>query len=377
VRRFRVDLVTVRDLSLVLACAALSWAGTRDPGHTPGMAALAWLSSLPGILVLPFRRRHPAAAWTAWVLPNTAYWALAGAPENAGPLVSGMVLLYAAGRWAEDRRTALLVLGTAVPALVLHEVRDPLNTDLTAVLHALPYDGAAPAAWLLGAFIRLRAEQRRQLATSIAAEERRRIARELHDVVAHGVSVMVVQAEGAAAVIDQDPHRAQAAIERVADTGRSSLIELRRALGMLAEPDDPRLREPVPGLAHLDMLLDRIRASGLAVEHVCTGTPQPLTAGADLGLYRAVQEALTNTLRHSRASSARVEINYRPDSVRVDVVDTGEHVPGGGGAGQGLPGLAERMRSLGGTCEAGPTAAGGFRVSVTVPTDSRASEALA
>jgi signal transduction histidine kinase len=377
VRRFHVELVTVRDVALVLVTAALSWAGSRGPAHTPGPALLAWLSTLPGILVLPLRRRRPAAAWTAWVVPNTAYWLLVGAPENAGPLLSGMVLLYAAGRWCEDMRTALLVLGTAVPALVLHEVRDPLNTDLTAVLHALPYDAAAPAAWLLGAFVRLRGEQRRQLATSIAVQERRRIARELHDVVAHGVSVMVVQAEGAAAVLEHDPDRAQAAMERVADTGRSSLVELRRALGMLSEPDDPRLREPVPGLAHLDILLDRIRQSGLAVEHVSTGTPRPLTAAADLALYRAVQEALTNTLRHSSAASARIEVRYEPRTVHVEVVDAGEHSPGNSGSGHGLEGLRERIGALGGSCEAGPTGTGGFRVAVSLPTDNATHEALA
>ncbi len=331
---------------------------------------LALLAMLPGILALPFRRRWPVAAWSLWLGPNLLYWLVFGAPENGGLLLSGTVLLYAVGRWTDDRRRALVVVVATVPALVVHELRDPTNTDLLTVLRALPYDAFAPVAWLLGAFVRVRIEQRATLTERIAADERQRIARELHDVVAHGVSVMVLQAEGAAEVVARDPIRAQEAMEQVAQTGRSALVELRRALGVLREPDESGLREPVPGLAELDVLLDRVRTSGLAVELVREGTPAPLTAGADLALYRAVQEALTNTLRHSHARSARVCVRHRPGTVQVEVVDHGERRKGTAGSGHGLAGLRERVSALGGSIEAEPLGDRGFRVALTVPTAS-------
>ncbi|HEX3003479.1 MAG TPA: histidine kinase [Angustibacter sp.] len=367
-RHLRPSGVLLGDVALVALCLVVGWAGTGAAATTPGPALLAFAVMTPGILALPFRRRHPVGAWALWIAPNLLYWLAIGAPENGGLLLSGTVLLYAVGRWAPDRRRALAVLVATVPGLVVHELRDPTNTDLVTVLRALPYDAVAPVAWLLGAFVRVRAEQRTTLTQRVAAQERQRIASELHDVVAHGVSVMVLQAEGAAEVVAQDPLRAQQAMEQVAQTGRAALVELRRALGVLRDPHDPGLREPVPGLAELDLLLDRVRAGGLAVELVREGTPEPLSAGADLALYRTVQEALTNTMRHSRATAARVCVRHRPGAVEVEVLDHGERRPGSRGSGHGLVGLRERVRPLGGRIEAGPLRDKGFRVAVTVPT---------
>ncbi len=236
------------------------------------------------------------------------------------------------------------------------------------VLRALPYDAVAPVAWLLGAFVRVRAEQRATLTQRVAAQERQRIASELHDVVAHGVSVMVLQAEGAAEVVAQDPLRAQQAMEQVAQTGRSALVELRRALGVLRDPDDPGLREPVPGLAELDLLLDRVRAGGLTVELVREGTPEPLSAGADLALYRTVQEALTNTVRHSHATRAASACATARAPSRSRCSTTAS---GGGVAGDPVTvwrDCASAYVRSADLVEAGPLSDNAFRVAVTLPT---------
>jgi signal transduction histidine kinase len=261
-----------------------------------------------------------------------------------------------------------LALGMAVP--VIHEWRDPTITSLSALASALPYDGIATAAWLLGAYLRLRGEQRAGTEARIAAAERTRIARELHDIVAHGIGVMVVQAEGAAEVLDRDPARAGRALEHIAETGRSSLVELRRALGVLRDDglSSAVPSTPQPGLARLDDLIESVRRSGLQVDHEPSGAPEGLSPGADLALYRVVQEALTNTLRHSGAHRASVRVTRGAGGVAVEVVDDGtggtDPVRPGG---SGLRGIRERVAMLGGDVEIGPTSDGGFRVAATVP----------
>ena len=357
----------VRDAALVVGCLAAAWAGTAAAATTPGPRGLAYAAMVPGILALATRRDHPLPSLLVWLVPNLAYWLLRGAPENLGLLLPGTVLLYAVGRWEADRRRALLALVAVVPAMVVHEWRDPTNVDLTALLRALPYDAVAPAAWLLGAFVRLRHEQQASTTAAIAAAERTRIARELHDIVAHGLGVMVVQAEGAAEVVQRDPERARAAMERVATTGRESLVELRRALGLLRDTG-PASHEPLPGLGRLEPLLGRARDSGLEIRHETTGTPRPLSPGVDLALYRVVQEALTNTVRHAGARRAVVAVDHGEHRVRVTVTDDGcGGAPPTAPGGSGLLGIRERVRVLGGDVEAGPLADGGFRVAVSVP----------
>lgn len=359
--------VRLRDAALVAVCLVTAWLGTAAAATTPGPRGVAYAAMLPGILALTTRRTHPVGSVVVWLVPNLAYWLVWGAPENFGVLLPAGVLLYAVGRWEPDRRRAIVTLVAVLPAMVVHEWRDPTNTDLLAVLRALPYDAVAPAAWLLGAFVRLRHEQQASTAAAIAAGERTRIAREMHDIVAHGLGVMVVQAEGAAEIVGQDPDRARAAMERVAETGRESLIELRRALGLL-RGSGPASHEPLPGLGRLDPLLLRARDSGLVVSHETTGSPRPLSPGVDLALYRVVQEALTNTVRHARAARAVVRVDHAADHVRVSVTDDGSgSLSPAGAAGSGLLGIRERMRVLGGEVEAGPLPAGGFRVSVRVP----------
>ncbi|HEY6931857.1 MAG TPA: sensor histidine kinase [Marmoricola sp.] len=360
--------VHVRDAVLVAIALLAGWQGLQDSGSTPGPAWLAGLAMLPGIVALPWRRAHPSAVFTVAAVPNLLSWLVLGAPENGGMLLSMVVVLYSVGRWEDLRRRANLVMLLAVPLLVIHEWRDPSNTDLLQLLKALPYDAVGVAAWLMGAFIRVRREQRVTAAAQIAAAERTRIARELHDIVAHGIGVMVVQAEGAAEVIQRDPDRARAAMERVADTGRASLVELRRALGML-RGDSPADGAPQPGLSHLDELVHALGGTGLRIHVRSTGTATRLSPGVDLALYRVVQEALTNTLRHAEARTATVEIEHVVGAVRLRVTDDGcagstEQTTGG----RGLLGIRERIGMLGGHVETGPITGGGFRVAVSVPT---------
>lgn len=216
-----------------------------------------------------------------------------------------------------------------------------------------------------------RAERERdQRAAIAAAAERARIARELHDVVAHNVSVMVVQADGAAFAIDGDPEQAKKAVQEISATGRRALAEMRRLVGVL-RADDPAAEEyaPQPGLAQLEDLIAKVRASGLPVELSVTGTPGGLSEGEQLVIYRVVQEALTNVLKHAGPrATARVDVEFHPDQVVLCVTDDGRGAaapPGEGG--HGLIGMRERVAVYGGAVEAGPRRGGGFQVTARLP----------
>jgi signal transduction histidine kinase len=198
-----------------------------------------------------------------------------------------------------------------------------------------------------------------------AAEERARIARELHDVVAHSMSTIVLQA-GAERVnlpdAQRSTHETLSSIER---TGREALAEMRRLVGIL-RADDEAARSPQPSLDRLDELIERVRRAGLDVELHREGTPAELAPGLDISAYRIVQEALTNALKHAGDARARVVVGYRPDAVEIEVVDDGR---GGAanGQGHGLIGLRERVSVFGGTLDAGPREGGGFRVHAVLP----------
>jgi len=209
----------------------------------------------------------------------------------------------------------------------------------------------------------------RELATREAvAAERAAIARELHDVVAHHMSVMVVQAGAARAVGESDPAAASAALRQIETSGRTGLAEMRRLLGILKAEGDGDGRAPQPGLADLGELLDSMRATGLAVEAVVAGSTRPLPPGVDLSAYRIVQEALTNALRHAGGASARVLVRYEPAALELEIADDGLGPPDGPSTqGQGLIGMRERAQLFGGAFEAGPRPGGGFLVRARLP----------
>jgi len=206
-----------------------------------------------------------------------------------------------------------------------------------------------------------------------AAAERTRIARELHDVVAHHVSLMAVQAEAAISLLPEKPAQARSSVEIIGDTARLALTELRRLLGVLRGPSERLETAPSASLGELGAIIDQVRGAGLAVDFEVEGTPFQLPPGIDLTAYRIVQEALTNTIRHSRAASAAVTLSYEPGYVTVRIADSGRRSAVNGhrtvvaGAGLGLAGIAERVASCGGSLTVGPIPGGGFSVAARLP----------
>jgi len=250
--------------------------------------------------------------------------------------------------------------------------------------------------WILGLHMRTRRaylrsleeraerlERERDIELQIAmAAERARIARELHDVVAHNVSVIVVQADGAWYAMDTDPGRARRALEAISATGRQALTEMRRLLGVLREGGDGTAPPqgaasepqegayaPQPGVNQLPDLVEKVRASGLPVELDIEGTPPAMSQGQELTVFRIVQEALTNTLKHGGPqATARVRISYGPDTLEIRVTDDGRGAAAADdGRGHGLAGMRERVAVYGGEVRAGPRPGGGFEVAARIP----------
>jgi signal transduction histidine kinase len=211
------------------------------------------------------------------------------------------------------------------------------------------------------------AREERQRAALAVAAERARITRELHDVVAHGMSVMVVQAQGAAAALDRHPDRSATALRHVIETGRSSLAEMRRLLAA-NRAELPELA-PLPGIGAVPALVDQLRLAGMRIDLHIDGVPDVVPAAVDLSAYRIVQEALTNTLKHAGpAAAAEVRLQFDPDCLRVEVVDDGRGPAGGAdGPGNGLRGISERVAMLGGALETGLGPGGGFRLGALLP----------
>jgi signal transduction histidine kinase len=233
--------------------------------------------------------------------------------------------------------------------------------------------GAGVLAGIVRYWRRLREAQAEETRRAVDVE-RARIASELHDVVTHNVSVMVIQAGAARKVMDAAPEEAKKALLAVEAGGRAAMAELRHVMGLLAGPDGEQSGgagdglEPQPGLDRLDGLVERVRAAGVPV-HVTVEVPEPLPPGVDLAAYRVVQEALTNTIKHAEGAAAFVEIGLTGDRLEIEVTDTGG-TPGAAartGNGHGLIGLRERLTVYGGTLDAGPVPGGGFRVMARLP----------
>jgi signal transduction histidine kinase len=296
----------------------------------------------------------------------------------AGVSVGVVLLFYGLGAFAAERRSVWM-LAAAILVTTLNALTKPgggvsaaVPMELFGVL--LPY--------ALGRVMRARAARERESrevaerldaarearARAAAYGERARIARELHDVIAHSVSVMVIQAGGARLIMDGQPERAQESLRSVERAGREALAEMRRLLGVLGD-GDPRALAPQPGLGDIGPLLVDARASGIAADLQVHGEPAPLSPALDLCAYRIVQEALTNAIKHAAPARASVAIHWRDGELELDVSDKGSrhHVAGGAGGGHGIPGMRERVALHRGTLQTGVRPDGGFTVRARLP----------
>jgi signal transduction histidine kinase len=306
---------------------------------------------------LAWRRRHPERAMAVALVAGFAYLAII--PELVIPVAG----LFAIGPLAAQRppRVSLIWLVALVALAATNFVTSPAEDALFAVALTV-------VAWALGEASRSRSVALAEETRRAVADEQARIARELHDVVAHSVSVIVVQAAAADDVFEARPDQARASLRSIERTGREALGELRRLLGGMRPVGDANPSGPQPGLDRIEELAEPVRAGGLEVDVRHEGEPGPLPAGVDLSAYRIVQEALTNVLRHAQATRAEVVLRYGADQLEVEVRDDGRITIGNGdGSGHGLIGMRERAAMLGGSLDAGPLPGGGYRVHARLP----------
>jgi signal transduction histidine kinase len=341
--------------------------------------AILMLGSLP----VMWRRRFPITALFLTFAALTMHEAL-GFPE--APILGPYFAVYSVGAY-RDRRPSAVAAGIAIAAYYTAFLAEVIRHDIP-VFAVAPNFVLVLLLWGLGASVRTtrlhaaaqesRAErlerEREEHARRVAADERACIARELHDVVAHNVSVMVLQAGGARRVLPSRPDRTREALESIERTGRQALTEMRRLLGILRKEDqDSGPLEPQPGMDGLDRLVSRFEEAGLPVEVQIEGRSRPLPAGIDLSAYRIVQEALTNTLRHAGRARARVLVRFMDTTLEVEIADDGRGVRAeveGDGLGQGLIGMRERAVLLGGELRAGSRPGGGYSVVARLPLES-------
>ncbi|MFJ4280482.1 sensor histidine kinase [Streptomyces massasporeus] len=362
---------------LVLVGAAATAAGDGGTGwHAPRPGGTAWMAL--ACVPLVFRSRWPLPVVFASLAVDLAH--LSVAPDFSMTPAASLVALYSLAT-RSSRRTAWVVGITA--SLLITAVYAVADSEPPLAGTSLLRFDLAIAATALGDAVRTR---RRHLAEAEAraeraertreeearrrvTEERVRIARELHDVVAHHITLVNAQAGVAHHLMRNDPDRAYEALAHIKDNSRAALDELRATVGLLRQPDDgPDSRAPIPGLADLDALVGGVRAGGLSVRVVPAGTPRPVAPTTELTAYRIVQEALTNTHKHASATRAEVVLDYGPGRLRITVTDDGR--PGacpGPGSGHGLIGMHERATAIGGTVTAGPLPEGGFQVVAELP----------
>jgi signal transduction histidine kinase len=378
----------VADGLVALVAAGLSLAQLQGFPNPYDRSTLNVVLVLLQTLPLAFRRRAP---FTVFAVVAAAA-GVQGVLELRGPLFAFLALNLAVYSLAAygDRRLAIgavavwtgLLTGrlgylivTAWPHVAISDLYDAVDDYVLLA-----------AAWILGEGIRRRREhaaeledraarlerEREEKARQAVTQERLRIARELHDVVAHSLSVIGVQAGAARLVLDADTStaRAREAVAAIEATANQAMAEMRRALGILRDTEPPGAAlAPLPGLRQLPALLDQLRAAGLPVELTVEGTPRPLATSIDLTLYRIVQEALTNALKHASAAHAEIVICYGAGEIRVEVTDDGHGAspPAGRPEGAGTIGMRERVALFGGELQVGPRPQGGYAVQVCLP----------
>ena len=330
-------------------------------------------------LLLVARRIRPLACLTGIVVVSLVEFVAVGSPQGWGVSLAPLVATYTVGNRLDWRRS-WVALVLAVVLWVAWAVFDPMNTTFAERVSSLVWLAPLIIAWLLGALVRvtrLNAEQRRvnreQRASQAVAEERNRIARELHDVIGHSVSVMTVQASAVRRRLAPDQVVERQALETVETVGREALAEMRRMVGVLRQSGDGTELEPTPRLDQVDQLAEKFRTVGLPVTVSVTGAARELSPGLDLTAYRLVQEGLTNSLRHARnPERAEVVIDYGADRIELAVRDDGQPAAASATpaeAGDGLLGMRERVAVYGGSLVARVRPEGGFELVATLPLD--------
>ncbi|MFE5579984.1 sensor histidine kinase [Kitasatospora sp. NPDC056531] len=351
-------------------------------------------------LLMVFRRRFPDV--TVAAATGVALAQVIADVEPGGSAIAYLVFAYTGAAFGQKWTSRLaLAAGLAAGPLTFWQM-NPLKTTVQAgEAHSRPYNlGEALLimvlmstpfilCWAWGRLTRVRRaylteledrasrlERERDAQAKVAvAAERARIARELHDVVAHNVSVMIVQADGAAYVLDNSPQQAKEALGTIASTGRQALVEMRRLLGVLRTADTAEEYVPQPGVEELPELLEQVRTAGLQVDYATSGHPRELPRGVELTVYRIVQEALTNVRKHGGPDvHARVAVDFGERELAVLVEDDGrgstdEQLATGGadGLGHGLIGMRERVGMVSGSLDVGPRPGGGFRIRAVLP----------
>lgn len=351
---------------------------------TPGMTGASTLSPFPAALFslahsVPLRWRgpHPIAA-VGGVLAATSLQALLTGPTlTFGSWVALMIAVFAVADGVRRAAAILALLVVLAGVAIIVTVTDP-DAPAVEVVFPIVYFGGA---WAAGRLVRSRrvaalrlaavadslAREREETARLAVAAARGRMSREVHDIVAHSLGIIVLQAEAADAVLDGDPEAVRRPLHVIQDTGRQALGELRRILDLLGTDDSA---SPLPGLADVPVLVAGFERAGLPVALQVSGEPGAVPPGLGLTVYRLVQEALTNVLKHTDAARCTVSLSVEAPRVEVQVHDTGPPRPAGPavpGSGRGLVGLRERVESFGGELTYGPTPEGGFQVAARLP----------
>jgi signal transduction histidine kinase len=333
------------------------------------------LLSFVGMSMLLLRRRAPLVGLSAMLATLVLQTMLDPVAFFFGGFVPVLFMVYAVGAYVEDLGSSLAGLGIAtVGASVVMLSVPELRTAGNLAFNLLILLGSWALGHRIGSRSRRtealarRAEQLERERDHTVADERARLARELHDIVAHSVSIIAIQAEAGEALLDE-PERAAEAFRSIQSTSRQALTELRRQLELLREVEGEPGLAPQPGLSEVAGLVERVRAAGLETELAIDGSPAGVDPGVDLSAYRIVQEALTNSLKHGRAARARVQIHYLPGAIELEIADNGAAGNGDGayGSGRGLIGMRERVALYGGEVSARPNPGGGFAVHARLP----------
>lgn len=375
-RRWQAISPEMRDASFAVLLTLITQVELLSADKVEGPMVVQSLSFAVMTLSIGWRRRKPLLA-AALLGPGLVVQTLAGEAEISGGLIAILVVMYSVASYADLRTARLGGLLVLIGVFTYPLVNDTNFADEVA------NTAIAIGPWALGRAVRsrqLRAVEAEDRAAAIErereekmrvviADERGRIARELHDIVAHGVSVMVLQTGAARQTLDRDPGEVRHLLEAVEQTGRQALEEMHRLLGVLRRGNDDLTLTPPLTLSSLGRLIDDVRSTGLSVDYRIEGDQRPLAPGLEVSAYRIVQEALTNTIKHSDASSVEVVLRYEVDVLELTVSDDGRGGSGvaGGSDGHGLIGMRERTELFGGSVVAGPGDPNGWVVKARLP----------